>query len=386
MDVINFNHAQRYFDEESHQPLQLCFDNHTIEVEGIQVSLEGIPVLKNETNGKLFYPVRTTYMIKYFVEKTLKRNEKRITISRSDRYNARYSFAEKFNFLYSDVDYEYIPGLTRPWEEGYLTPVFFNMAVLNKYIQHPGYHLDLFAQTYGDIRCDKKWQISFGINRNKKVIMWLGDIARLPESEIYYLRSENRESDHDIHSEFYNAQIETEFADLSPLHSLISQRKILNEKIFITYGWYLFKLEGEISKIIENLHRPVFWEDKHVGPAIESLNMIFVESLNIIEIKNDLRKINPGLDTKSLGSLKTFEHWVRKRLKVINSSEYLCPFFVLYDYRILTCHLIPDADRKKALEFINSRLSLDNKNVNNELIFDTLIGELLEQVNFLVNL
>lgn len=358
MDVINFNQVQRYFDDESHQPLHLCFDNHTIEVEGIQVFLEGIPVLKNEINGKLFYPDRTKYMIKYFVENSIKKNEKHINISRSDRYNARYSFAEKFNFLYSDVDYEYIPGLTRPWEKGYLTPVFFNMAVLNKYIQHPEYHLDLFAQTYGDIWFDNKWYISFGINRNKKVIMWLGDIAKLPESEIYYLRSENCESDHDIHSEFYNAQIETEFADLSPLHSLISQRKALNEKIFKTYGWYLFKLEGEISKIIENLHRPVFWEDKHVGPAIETLNMIFVESLNIADIKNDLRNINTKLDTKSLGSLKTFEHWIRERLKVKNSSEHLSPFFVLYDFRILTCHLMPDEKRKITLESINSRLSL----------------------------
>ena len=114
--------------------------------------------------------------------------------------------------------------------------------------------------------------------------------------------------------------------------------------------------------------------------------MIFVESLNIIEIKNDLRKINPGLDTKSLGSLKTFEHWVRKRLKVINSSEYLCPFFVLYDYRILTCHLIPDEKRKITLESINSRLSLCSTNENNEVIFDTLITELLNQVNFLLDL
>lgn len=37
--------------------------------------------------------------------------------------------------------------------------------------------------------------------------MWLGDIARLPDAEQYYLRSENIDSDHSIGSEFYDGQI-----------------------------------------------------------------------------------------------------------------------------------------------------------------------------------
>jgi hypothetical protein len=44
-----------------------------------------------------------------------------------------------------------------------------------------------------------------GINPKGKVVAWLGDLEKLPDSEQQYLLSENTESDGDITSEFYDA-------------------------------------------------------------------------------------------------------------------------------------------------------------------------------------
>jgi hypothetical protein len=55
------------------------------------------------------------------------------------------------------------------------------------------------STTYGTIYASI---IAFGINKHGKLVMWLGDIAKLPESEQYYLRSENVASDHCKGSEF----------------------------------------------------------------------------------------------------------------------------------------------------------------------------------------
>ena len=59
--------------------------------------------------------------------------------------------AEKVKFIYDKDDYYFIPGLIRPWKIGFLTPVFFNIEVLLKYIHHPLYGLDIGADTFGYI-------------------------------------------------------------------------------------------------------------------------------------------------------------------------------------------------------------------------------------------
>jgi hypothetical protein len=377
MQKLQLDKVQRYFDEASGCPLRLCFEDHEIDVSGVHVVLEGVPLLKNDDTGTIFYPNRTKQMIACVVDKTQKRRESFVRIHRRERHVTRYSYAEKFNFLYSDIDYEYIPGLTRPWDDGYLTPVFFNLSVLNKYTQHPGYRLDLFSNTYGTIWFGDQWTIDFGINRKKNVIMWLGDIARLPENEIYYLRSENIDSDHDIHSQFYNAQIEVEFAESSPQQEAIRERRALNDLVLDTFGWTLFHLEGEIDRVIANLNRPVFWQDTHIRSAIESLNRIFVESVNVEAVKAELKKTNPEIEVKSIKSLKSLQLWLTERLAFTNAEDLLCPFFVLYDYRILVCHLISDDKKYNILMSINGRLELPKDNSSNEAIYDALVSKLL---------
>ena len=385
MDELQLDKVQGYFDEATGEPLQLSFDDHTLEIDGLEIPLEGVPSLKSEQTGQRHYPSKTKSIIAFYLDQAKKKGKPCVRIYQRTDHVARYSYAEKFNFLYSHLDYEYIPGLALASDEGYLTPVFFKISVLNKYSQHPEYGLDLFSNTYGTIWFGDNWKINFGINRNKHVIMWLGDIAQLPESEIYYLRSENIESDHDIHSQFYDAQIEAQFAELSPQQNLIHLRRTLNDAFFEKFGSPLFHLEGQVSKIIENLDRPVFWEDKHVGPAVESLNKIFVESVNVKSLKQNLKQANPELDVKSLGSLKILQYWLTERLQLANSSDLMCPLFVLYDYRILTCHLIPDTKRKETLLAINHRLGLSEENANNETIYDALISRLLKSVETILS-
>ena len=67
-----------------------------------------------------------------------------------------------------------------------------------KYIHHPLYGLDIGADTFGYIYKGDEHYLSFGINENNKVIMWLGDIVELNVEEQFYLRSENITSDHCI--------------------------------------------------------------------------------------------------------------------------------------------------------------------------------------------
>src|SRR5690606_36493169 len=85
------------------------------------------------------------------------------------------------------------------------------------------YSVRFASPTYGEIDADR-FVIPFGINKFGKVIMWLGDVAKLPEAEQYYLRSENVASDHSLGSEFYDAQIECKFTDPPKERLVIGQR------------------------------------------------------------------------------------------------------------------------------------------------------------------
>jgi len=385
MEELELEKNQRYFDVDTGTPLHIYLKQHEINVGGVNVYLDGVPLLINENTGHIHLPNKTKEMIAFFVSKAIEQGQSGIELSPKELGKKRYKFAEKFNYKYSEIDYGYIPGLIRPWDEGFLTPVFFKPSVLNKYSQHPEYKLNLFSETYGNIETGE-WIIAFGLNRNKKVIMWLGDIDGLPEDEKYYLRSENVSSDHDIHSEFYDAQIDVTPSERSRKNHLFHVRSELNNLVSMAHGHPLFVLDGEVSNIIENLDRPVFWEAKHVSPVIEALNRVFVESINVKKLKASIKAVDPEVDVKSKASLKVCQLWLQKCLSSTQHSELMSSFYVLNDYRVLLCHLLPDEKRKDMLAFINKRLSMDEENVDNELIFDRLIDELIESNNQIMRL
>tara|TARA_B110000902_G_C14234963_1_gene560297 strand:+ start:799 stop:1629 length:831 start_codon:yes stop_codon:yes gene_type:complete len=275
MEILKLEEVQPYYDVETGDKLSLWFGEHDFVVDDISVSVCGVPLLHNDSNGEVHFPDKTKKMIAFFVSEAKENDNPGIVLLPNNLEHKRFPFAEKYEFLYSQVDYEYIPGLIRPWDKGFLTPVFFNISVLNKYSQNPDYKLDLFSETYGNISHSDEWIISFGVNKSNKIILWLGDIDTLPENEKYYLRSENTESDHDIQSEFYDAQIDVQFSDTSKQSTTFHLRKEVNDSVLQKFSFDLYMLEGEVAEVISNLHRPVFWEDRHVGPVIESFNRVF---------------------------------------------------------------------------------------------------------------
>lgn len=380
MSKLDLDTVQRYFDEESGSPLDLCFDNHKVELNGVVAYLESVPLLKNPNTGEIYYPNKTKDLLDYYTNKSFQDGDYEITLKPKER-QVRYPYSEQFNFLYSHIDHEYIPGLIRPWDNGFLTPVFFNLAVLNKYTQHPDYKLELACESYGTVYCKDDWYISFGISESKKVIMWLGDIDKLPDNEKYYLRSENVESDHDIHSEFYDAQIDVKYSERSVLGEAIYQRNTTNELVKRIYNFDLYVLHGEVSEILANLDRPVFWEQKHVSPVMESLNRVFVESINAKEIRRNIKESGSGADSKSLKGNKLFQLWLSNVLNVHNADSLTCPFFVLYDFRIMCTHLLSEDKKKEVFSLICSRLELNQETASLEQLYNETLKRIVESYN-----
>lgn len=373
---LQLEKIQTHYCETCNSWLEFCFDRYLIPFEGVNLYLSDIPLLRCDSCAKYYFPQKTKVVILTAVEQAKEQGKPEIRLSSRQDYKRRFDYGQ-VEFLYDHRDYENIPGLQTPWDDdGFLTPVFFNLAVLNKYSQHPGYRLDLFSKTYGTIKNNDEYDISFGINRNRKVIMWLGDINELPLNEQHYLGSENVESDHDLCSEFYESQIEVQFSNPSPENALFRARSEAIQVCHRERGGYLHTFEGEISKVIENLDRPVFWQEKHINPVIEALNRIMVESLDPQFLKNELKGVTTKDELKNLKSLKLFEKWLEKVLQLSRFADISLPFYVLYDFRILSSHLNSDSQKKETIKSINQRLKLPEENENYELIYDTLINRL----------
>lgn len=363
---------EEYFDDEGRK-LHLVYGQSSERFirEGVSIILNGIPYLINEDTRETYLTPFSGVLIEMLTKEAKLKGIQDLTISPPKVFTEqRFKFCDDLPFKYSALEYFSIPGLAHEFSnDGFLAPVYFNIEMLNKYSQNPNYELHLMSSSYGKICFKDEWLISFGVNRNKSVIMWLGDIDKLPKKEQLYLLSENIESDYEVHSEFYEGQICVQWAEF-PLESKVFElREELSELILGRFGNKLFKLDGEISKVFFNLQKPVFWQDKHVAPVIEALNRIFVESLCEKNIKEIIKNESPNTDIKGFKGLKLLTVLFNDVLKMDDSADIMCPFFVLYDYRVVMCHLQSEETVNEKMDSIFQRLHINDNDKHHEVVY-----------------
>ncbi len=365
------------------QKLELTFDEVEDNLNGVVVKTKGMPFLRDCRNNKLYKTPFTDVVLQKLVEIAQKERLSSIEgiTPPSDIQNAKFdSLCPFVQFEYSNIEYLSIPGLASEFSHnGFLAPVYFNNEILNKYTQNPKYTIDIFSGTYGSIAQGDEWQISFGVNAKKQVIMWLGDIDKLPVKEQQYLLSENISSAFDIHSDFFDAQIENQWSEGAIENKCLNLRNEISDKVKYLYGDSLYKLPNEIGLTIAGLQKPIFWEDRHVAPVVESLNRIFIESLNEKFLKDFLISREINIIQKVRG-LKLLEKVIENLSETSAARTIMSPFFVLYDYRINVCHLQSQETVMTKTKSINERLSVDVSNTSHEVIYNSLFEKIYDSL------
>lgn len=377
--------TEHYFSEYG-EKLHFSREKTNFEYKGFYINFENTPYLVNINSEEIYLPPCTRIVLNGVVDGYMKRStlERNISIPPirvpTDLENKNFSFCKGFPFNYSALEYYFIPGLIRPQSDGFLTPVYFDLNLLNKYSQNPEYSIKIDSSTYGYISYKNEWGIAYGINKNKSLIMWLGDIDKLPKNEKYYFLSENIEPEFEIHSEFYNAQIGNEWSQPSVESQTFSLRNKITKKISELYGVELYQLEGEISETIGNLQKPIFWEPKHVSSVVESLNRIFVESIAVSSLKDLIRERIPDTSLKGLKGLKLLNKFLSEVVKIDNIDEIMCPFFVLTDYRNGLNHLASNDTYQEKMEFVFTRFGLEYNKESHEEMYTTLFEKMYKSL------
>jgi len=336
-------------------------------IDGIKIEVEQLPTLICPSCDKKHLSQKTRMFLKWVIEESKKKSEIRFY---SPKYviDKRYEFCKDVNFLYDPMDYDHIPGLMRPWDDGALTPVFFKKTVLHKFLSDDNYTVTLGSNTYGTIYHPHGY-ISFGINRNGKVIVWLCDLDELPLEEQHYFRSCNVESDHDVCSQFYDAQIEGKWPEHSQERQLLMKKEEFEKGCKENFNLKISRYTDDIDEVLEKIQRPVLWNEKNVMYVINSLNKITTESFNSIGIKKEIEKLDSDFETNDLGSLKLLQKLIQLKFLELDAEEIMKPFFVLNDFRLVLDHRIDDP--KKVLDSCYERMGItENKNL--ETLYDAL--------------
>lgn len=326
------------FCEHCSKPRNFVFRNLQYELRSeLKATFTGFPVLWCEDCKKWAIPSNLRCELAKLVEQSKYNGEMNVVFeAEGGRQEVNYNTYPKFKFC--SADYIFYPGLWRPSQDGALTPVFFRRRVLHRYSSDPDYDLHYISNSYGTVVIPPGHHIPFGINRQGLVIMWLGDISELPEDEIHYLQSENVDSDHDLFSDFYLGQIETQWDYQSLERTLLELHQKLSERFKTEWDVRLSKFDpDQITEALKSFAEPALWTFKELGNVWQSMNHVLIESLNVDGLRKLIKKYEPDFDTKNLKGLKLLQKVLETAMVEIPAST-MSSFFVLYDLRVIASH------------------------------------------------
>lgn len=170
----------------------------------------------------------------------------------------------------------------------FLTPIFFNKRVLNYYISDTrNYSIKDSLIIYLD-----KWSLPYTINEVDKVVVWLGDLGRIPFEEQKKWKVYNELPNGKIEKNFYKRQILNEWTESSigekGLFNRIEKLSHLFEK---KYGYKLFiELSNADKEIEDALLIPASNSIPVYQNFLIQLSKVTVERINKKEITKNLSK------------------------------------------------------------------------------------------------
>lgn len=164
-----------------------------------------------------------------------------------------------------------------PEAPNFLTPVFFDRKVLEKYYFSP----EEYSVDDGCLSMGIKWGIRIDNNLKENVSVYLGDLGSLPHEEQLHWKIHNIPKGK-ISQPFFKRNILAEFSSpTSPPEYFKEKMAIFTQKWKNKFGWDLFKpLNKGDEHHWKTLRMPKEKSQKEFDENITSLIKILIDSLN----------------------------------------------------------------------------------------------------------
>ncbi len=370
---------------------EMDFTDVRVTIGAVHIEIPECPVMKCPACGEMqLCPIIPAEIYKAYDKRPQNGNFCKLTI----RNNRRFEWAHTLNLQYDSRDL-CIPGLnvdldpTHP--EGYSCPVFFKRKVLGAFYNDDDYVLDFFSESYGCIAkkgtdgFEYDWLVHFGINKNDKVVMFLGDLDTIDSEEAaaHFLNIYNIESDHCIvDTELYRAQM-----NCVPSKPIVEKRILALKESFYhrvqkKYGISLFHLQDECEEQKEKLQKPLHYTEKEIRINIDLMDGILNEGIDSDGLKK-LYKVIYNADPP-----KAIRTQTRKLLEQIIASKdekadrTIGPLYALNDLRNYFSHLLSQQKMDELKNNALDTLMLTEFNDYRKL-YDTLIKRLYSLYQYL---
>ena len=191
----------------------------------------------------------------------------------------------------------------------YLTPIFFDSAVLSKYYSNP----EKYKVDDGIIRCGTLWSLYIDNQNTGYVSAYLGDLGRnLPsEQEQHYWRGFNKALDAKLSAtkfkrDFMALPTSSQSQDFVFKNTYVKTNRQFAEKA----GWPLFlELDEQDRYNFEGLRIPINNSIVEMDMLVLSLVKVLLDSLNEKEIVSHLT----GTYEKLVGSIAKLEVWFQEK-------------------------------------------------------------------------
>ena len=191
----------------------------------------------------------------------------------------------------------------------YLTPIFFDSAVLSKYYSTP----EKYKVDDGIIRCGTLWSLYIDNQNTGYVSAYLGDLGRnLPsEQEQHYWRGFNKALDAKLSAtkfkrDFMALPASSQSQDFVFKNTYVKTNRQFAEKA----GWPLFlELDEQDRYNFEGLRIPINNSIVEMDMLVLSLVKVLLDSLNEKEIVSHLT----GTYEKLVGSIAKLEVWFQEK-------------------------------------------------------------------------
>lgn len=198
----------------------------------------------------------------------------------------------------------------------FLTPVFFDIKVLDKYKNDPRN----YVVNDSNISFLSEWSIPFNINKERKVSVWLGDLGRIPFEEQKYWRTFNIKPEGKMDSKFVDRQIRGIWTDASRIESkLVSSLNRFNAMIKEQYGDVIFNVLSDADKEIYNTFMiPTNYSIPEYQSFLMKLSKLTAESINVKLIK---KAMGDEYEKEAKGNGSIFQLGVFLKYAKIDNNE-----------------------------------------------------------------
>lgn len=175
------------------------------------------------------------------------------------------------------------PDVPEARPSDYLTPVSFRKTVLEKYYQQPS----KYDVSPGGVWHASLWHLPIDYFHEDKVVVFLGDLARLPYPEQLHWRSENFATETGVSDTYCRSQLLAEFTTSDrPEHVIRSLYDELLDVCQKFLGWsVLLPLRQEDEYHLSSFRISVTNEQQDFDGLILGLTKVFVDSLNEVQLK-----------------------------------------------------------------------------------------------------